>query len=251
MFNVLQEEECEASMCDSVAGNSQNYYYRPLIIVDNYPIFWKTNNSIIFFLSSIYFYADGTRGIAFEEDEGETGADILPGGFEGNYLTKFIHKKRKIYQQKSYTARCETELSYDPCLDGRSASHSLVMMGKRPSGFLNVSAVPTKRTRTAARQRIVSSFSAGPIGSLPVTSKTDVSSGDTASFQDDQSSRHGYSQPQKNFEADSTVDFERLLTFDSSDIPMKPKKKKPKHLGYKSSLNLPDSKVFIVPENRA
>ncbi|PKU63483.1 E1A-binding protein p400 [Dendrobium catenatum] len=196
----IKEEECEASMCDSVPGIS--------------------------------------RGIAFEEDEGETGADILPGVFEGNYLSKFIHKKRKVYQQKSYTSRYETDLSYN------SASHSHVLMEKRPSGTLNVSAVPTKRMRTASRQRIIVPFCGGPSGSLPMTSKTDVSSGDTTSFQDDQSSRHGYSQPHKNLEVDSTVDFERLLTFDSSNMPIKPrKKKKPKHLGYKSSLNLPDSKA--------
>ncbi|XP_020573993.1 chromatin modification-related protein EAF1 B-like isoform X2 [Phalaenopsis equestris] len=200
----IKEEECEASMCDSIA--------------------------------------DGRQIIAFEEDEGETATDIFSGALEGNYLPKYIHKNRKIYQQNFYATRYEADVSYDPSIEGKTARHTLIMR-KRPSGILNVSAVPTKRTRTAARQRTISPFSSGPVGSIPMTSKTDVSSGDTGSFQDDQSSRHGYSLPQRNFEADSTVDFERLLTFDSTDIPIKPKKKKkPKHLGYKSSLNLPDSK---------
>ncbi|KAJ6807399.1 chromatin modification-related protein EAF1 B-like isoform X2 [Iris pallida] len=119
-----------------------------------------------------------------------------------------------------------------------------MFMGKRPSSSLNVCSIPTKRVRTAARQRILSPFSAGVSGSLQVTSKTDVSSGGTNSFQDDQSSMHGGSQVQKNMEVESTVDFERHITSDGIEISTKSKKKKKsKHGGY--TMNITDTGVLV------
>nr|XP_010917964.1 chromatin modification-related protein EAF1 B isoform X2 [Elaeis guineensis] len=202
MGNTIHQDDCEASMCDSVA--------------------------------------DGSRENAYEEDEGETGTCYLPGAFEGGLSSKFAHKKRKNMQQKC------PELSYEPCLESKSGNQSL-SFGKRPSGTLNGVSIPTKRVRSAARQRVVSPFSAGVTESLQVTSKTDVSSGDTNSFQDDQSSLHGGSLPRKNMEIESTVDFKRQLSYDGNEISTKSRKKKrPKHLRYKNSLNLTDSSVLIV-----
>ncbi|XP_008790645.2 chromatin modification-related protein EAF1 B-like isoform X2 [Phoenix dactylifera] len=212
MGNTIHQEDCEASMCDSVA--------------------------------------DGSRENAYEEDEGETGTYYLSGAFEGGLSSKFTHKRRKNMQQKSCAPRSYevgTDLSYEPCLESKSGNQSL-SFGKRPSSTLNVGSIPTKRVRSAARQRVVSPFSAGVTESLQVTSKTDVSSGDTNSFQDDQSSLHGGSLPRKNMEIESTVDFRRQLPYDGNEISTTKsrKKKKPKHLRYKNSLNLTDSNVLIV-----
>ncbi|KAJ6680775.1 CHROMATIN MODIFICATION-RELATED PROTEIN EAF1 A-RELATED [Salix purpurea] len=57
--------------------------------------------------------------------------------------------------------------------------------------------------RTASRQRFISPFTAGITGVLPqAPMKTDASSGDTNSFQDDQSTLHGGSQIQKSVEVE-------------------------------------------------
>ncbi|KAJ6814156.1 chromatin modification-related protein EAF1 B-like isoform X1 [Iris pallida] len=209
MGNSVHQEDCDASICDSVP--------------------------------------DGPREYVFEEEEGETGSYFLPGAFEGSLSSKFTHKKRKKSQQKSYAARlydAGADLSYDPCLEGTSANQGFMFVGKRPSSSLNVCSIPTKRVRTAARQRIVSPFSAGVSGTLQVTSKTDISSGDTNSFQDDQSSMHGGTQARKNMEVESTVDFEKKITTDGIEISTKSKKKKKsKHGGY--TMNIADSGVLL------
>lgn len=129
------------------------------------------------------------------------------------------------------------------------------MMGKRGSSTFNVSSIPTKRMRTASRQRVVSPFGVGNTGGLPVTSKTDVSSGDTSSFQDDHMSLHCESLARKNAEIESTADFEKKLLFDGNDLSIRSKKKKKqKHMGYRN-LNSPDgliiSKVSLLTHVKA
>ncbi|KAH7679081.1 Nucleoplasmin ATPase protein [Dioscorea alata] len=211
--NSMHQEDCEASVCDSVADvHHENTY---------------------------------------EEEEGETGTYILPGTLESGGSSKFNIKKRKIFPQKSYgTKLYETgaNLSGEPCLDSRIGNQPLTLIGKRPSGALNVGSIPTKRMRTAARQRFLSPFSTTPTGGMQLNSKTDVSSGDTSSYQDEQSSMHAGSQCRKNLEVESTMDYDRQLPYDNSEISTKhKKKKKPKHLGYKNSLNLADANVLVVP----
>uniref|UniRef100_A0A6N2M2V0 SEC7 domain-containing protein n=1 Tax=Salix viminalis TaxID=40686 RepID=A0A6N2M2V0_SALVM len=66
--------------------------------------------------------------------------------------------------------------------------------------------------------RFISSFTAGITGVLPqAPMKTDASSGDTNSFQDDQSTLHGGSQIQKSVEVESAADFERQLPYDYAE----------------------------------
>ena len=189
---------------------------------------------------------DGPRKNEHVEEEGETGSYILPGAYEGTMSSKFPHKKKKNFQQK-YAARSYnigSDFSYDSCLEGKSANRALMSTGKRPSSTTNVCPIPTKRVRTSSRQRVVSPFSGGVTGSLQMINKTDVSSGDTSSLQDDESSMHGGSQSRKNMEVESTADFEKQLPFDGSETCTKSKKKKSKHLGY--SLNLSDSGALAV-----
>lgn len=99
------------------------------------------------------------------------------------------------------------------------------LMGKRPASNLNVGSAPMKRMRTASRQRIVSPFGCDTVGNLPVPSKTDASSGDTSSFQDEQSSLNGGSAFQKGIEVDSSGNFEKQLPYDMAETSGKPKKK--------------------------
>nr|XP_010932960.2 chromatin modification-related protein EAF1 B [Elaeis guineensis] len=211
MGSIIHQEDCEASMCDSVA--------------------------------------DGSHENAYEEDEGDTGRYYLSGAFEGGLSSKFAQKKRKNMQQNSCTLRpyeVVTDLSFEPCMESKSGNQPF-SIGKRPSSTLHVGSIPTKRVRTAARLRVASPFTAGGTGSLQVTSKTDVSSGDANSFQDDHSSLRGGSLPRKSMEIECSVDFDRQLLYDGCEISAKSKKKKkPKHLGYKSSLNLTDSSFLIV-----
>nr|CAD1828645.1 unnamed protein product [Ananas comosus var. bracteatus] len=167
-------------------------------------------------MSMCDYGADGARENAYEEDGGEMCAILLPGTCEGT----------------------------DPSYDSQP-----LLNGKRPSNSLNVGHIPTKRVRTAIRTRLVSPFTAGPAGSVHVNSKTDVSSGDTNSYQDDRSSLQGGSLLKKNMEVESTVDFERQMPYECVDASTKSKKKKKsKHSGYKTVLNLTDSCVSMVSE---
>lgn len=155
----------------------------------------------------------------------------MPGAFEGSKSSTFNQKKRKnlkSYASRSYEAGAD--LPYGHCT---IANQQSMLMGKRPAS-LNVGSIPTKRMRTASRQRVVSPFGAGATGNVQAQIKTDASSGDTNSFQDDQSTLHGGSQFQKSMEVESVGDFEKHLPYDYAETSMKPKKKKKaKHLVHK------------------
>ena len=155
----------------------------------------------------------------------------LPSAFEAGKQLKFSHKKRKILR-KSGTAR-----SYDlgtgfpfTHIEDKVGTQQSVLMGKRPANSLNVGLIPTKRMRTASRQRVLSPFGAGTSGGVQGLSKTDASSGDTNSFQDDQSTLHGGSHIPNNLEVESGCDFEKQLPFDPTEVSKPKQKKKPKRL---------------------
>ena len=170
------------------------------------------------------------------EDEAE--AHYFSGKLERNKFSKFAHKKKKFFQDKNHSARSfegRPDLSYGP----HSANQPSLMSERRGSGTFNVSSIPTKRMRTASRQRIVSPFGVGN-ASQPMNSKTDASSGDTNSFQDDHASFHGESMARRNADIESTADFDRKFVFDGSDTSMRlKKKKKQRHMGYRN-LSSPD-----------
>lgn len=130
---------------------------------------------------------------------------------------------------KSHSAR-----SYDlgddlPYVNNTGGSNSSSLIVKRPDSNINAGSVPTRRVRTASRHRVVSPFGCATTGNLPVPSKTDASSGDTSSFQDEYSSLHGGSAVQKGTEVESSVNFEKLLPYDMAETSGRPKKKKKTH----------------------
>ncbi|CAA7398544.1 unnamed protein product [Spirodela intermedia] len=189
----------------------------------------------------------GSHENVFDEDEAETATHYFSGAFERSKSSKFAHRKKKTFQDKNHSARSfevRSDLSYGPYLESKFGTQPSLMMGKRGSSTFNVSSIPTKRMRTASRQRVVSPFGVGNAGGLPVNSKTDVSSGDTSSFQDDQMSLHCESLTRKNAEIESTADFENKLIFDGNDVAIRSKKKKKqKHTGYR---NLNSSDGLII-----
>ncbi|CAL5049927.1 unnamed protein product [Urochloa decumbens] len=138
-----------------------------------------------------------------------------------------------------------SDMPYEPFLEGKPGNQQFVSNGKRTTEFLSI---PIKRIRTAARQRVASPFPAGVSGTPQFTSKTDASSGDTNSCQDDQSSLHGGSFSRKNADIESTVDFDRQLLYDGSEVSTKSKKKKkPKHPGYKTPQSVAESCSLMAP----
>ncbi|KAJ9548053.1 LOW QUALITY PROTEIN: hypothetical protein OSB04_020596 [Centaurea solstitialis] len=169
-----------------------------------------------------------TQDNAFEEDEGETSTYYLP----GSKSTKNAQKRRKhfkIYGARSYEMGGDLPLMQST--ERAVGAQPSVLSGKRPGNSLNVS-IPTKRVRTASRQRIISPFNAGTSGCIQPPNRTDASSGDTNSFQDEQSTLHGGSQIPNNMEAESVGDYEKQLQFDSMEVSNRPKKKKKaKHPG--------------------
>ncbi|KAE9622154.1 putative nucleoplasmin ATPase transcription factor MYB-HB-like family [Lupinus albus] len=170
----------------------------------------------------------GSEEMAYDEDEGEeTGTYYLPGVYEGSKSSKSVQKKHKN-RMKSYTHKSSevgTDLAYVHYTSGTKPS---VIFGKRPAS-LNVGAIPTKRIRTASRQRVVSPFAVAT-GAVQAQAKTDASGGDTNSFQDDQITLHVGSQIQKSVEAESVGDFEKQLLYDCGETSVKTKKK-PKTMG--------------------
>lgn len=174
-------------------------------------------------MTNLFVYAYiGSQGFAYEVDEGETNAYDRSVPLDCNKSSRFPQKTPKIHL-KGYTGR-----PYDVGADilfteNRVGNHQSVLQGKRPASTLDVS-IPTKRVRTASRQRVVSPFGATAAGCVQLPIKTDASSGDTGSFQDDQSTLHGGSH-MNSLEVESVGDYEKHLLFDSAEVS-KPKKKK-------------------------
>lgn len=177
----------------------------------------------------------------YEEDEGEN-VYYLPGAFDSGRPSKKKRKNIKSYAARSY--ELGGDFGYGRCLDSRNGTPQSTLLGKRPANNLNVGSIPTKRIRTASRPRVVGPFGAGSAGLAPVPSRADASSGDTNSFQDDQSTLHGGSTVPRGSEVDSAMDFDKQSTFDSAENLAKPKKKKKiKHPGaaYESSWQVDSS----------
>ncbi|XWS31278.1 hypothetical protein CRYUN_Cryun23aG0063500 [Craigia yunnanensis] len=192
----------------------------------------KTGSSVQEEVETSVFDAGAEFGyddFVYDEDEGETSTYYLPGAFEGSKSSKLNQKKRKN-SMKSYSAR-PYEMGAD--LPYRNCAQQSMLIGKRPASSLNGGPIPTKRVRTGSRQRVLSPFSsAAAAGGLQAPTKTDASSGDTNSYQDDQSTLHGGFPTQKSMEVESIGDFERQLPYDCAETPTKPKKKKKaKNLG--------------------
>ncbi|GMP48523.1 hypothetical protein CsSME_00015844 [Camellia sinensis var. sinensis] len=98
---------------------------------------------------------DAAADNAYEEDERETRTYYFPGAFEGSKPSKFSQKNRK---------------------NSTNSHTQSVLMGKRPANNLNVGMIPTKRIRTASRQRILSPFSAATSGGVYGPNRTGASS---------------------------------------------------------------------------
>ncbi|CAM8973554.1 unnamed protein product [Rhodiola kirilowii] len=136
----------------------------------------------------------------YDEDEGESSTQYLPGTVEWSKASKFPHKKQKGAQKPA-------------------------LMVKRPASQ-NVVSIPTKRMRTASRQRVLGSSIGVDAVNMLAMNKADTSSGDTNPYQDDQRSLHGGSQIQRSLEMESSADFGKFFPVDSGEISTKHKKKK-------------------------
>lgn len=172
----------------------------------------------------------GSQDCAFEVDEGETSAYDRSGALEGSKSSRLPQKTRKIHL-KAYSGRpyhVGADSLFTQCVENRVGPHQSMLLGKRPASNVNVS-IPTKRVRTASRQRVLSPFSASTAGCVQFPTKTDASSGDSGSFQDDHSTLHGGSQ-MNSLEVESEGDYEKHLLFDSAEVSKPKKKKKAKHL---------------------
>ncbi|PPD72097.1 hypothetical protein GOBAR_DD31004 [Gossypium barbadense] len=157
----------------------------------------------------------------YDEDEGETSMYYLPGAFQGSKSSKLNQKKRTMKIMKSYPPARSYEMGSD--LPYGNCAQQSTLMGKRPASGLNVGPIPTKRVRTAVQLLLVV---------LQAPTKTDASSGDNNSFQDDQSTLNGGFQIEKSTEVESVGNFERQLQYDRAEPPTKAnKKKKTKNLG--------------------
>ncbi|KAJ0244711.1 Helicase/SANT-associated domain-containing protein [Hirschfeldia incana] len=173
--------------------------------------------------TSAYDPAEDTGYNGYDEDDEETSSYYMPGPHRYKKSNNLTHKKRKN------SMRYHSGRSYDHGADlphGSYTGGSNPLMDKRPASNLNVGSVLMKRIRTASRHRIVS--------------------GDTSSFQDEQSSLNGGSAVQKGTEVESSRNFEKQLPYDMAETSGKPKKK---GSAYEQSWHL-DSMVHGEQEHR-
>ncbi|XP_041992761.1 chromatin modification-related protein EAF1 B-like isoform X2 [Salvia splendens] len=162
----------------------------------------------------------------YDEDEVETNIYSMSMAFEGTKSSRYGQKKRK-HLVRAYGARpyeLGSELLPMQPSENRLVTPQFAILAKRPGSNINVS-IPTKRMRTASR-RVISPFGAGASGCIQVPNKTDASSCDTNSFQDDHSTLHGGLAIPNSLEVESAGEFEKELPFGSAEVSTKPKKKK-------------------------
>ncbi|RAL43420.1 hypothetical protein DM860_012561 [Cuscuta australis] len=168
----------------------------------------------------------GSQDHVYEEDEGETNAYNMKITFVGSNPSRFAQKKHKIKMRtnngRSYDIGAHLSLSHG--VENKVLNQRYLNQSKRPSSSMNVS-FPTKRIRTGSRQRVLSPF-IGSTSSHQLPLKTDASSGETSSFQDDQSTLHGGLHMSNTLEVESVGDLDKQLQFDSTEAFSKPKKKK-------------------------
>ncbi|KAK4270225.1 hypothetical protein QN277_023287 [Acacia crassicarpa] len=145
----------------------------------------------------------GSEDLAYDEDEQETGI-------------YYLHGQKKLRNMKSYSPE-----SCDQYTVGTQPS----MLFARRTASLHVGSVPTKRKRkhVTCRKRVVSPFMV--TGTMQAQTKTDASSGDTNSFQDDYSTLRGGSQILKSLEVESVGDLEKQLPSDCVETSFRPNKK--------------------------
>lgn len=211
----------ETSACDAAAGK---FYLISACFCFHFYLLYD--------LTRMFFAADfECHDNGYDEDEGETNIYGMPMAFEGIKSSRYGQKKRK-QSVLPYGSR-EYELGSDllpiQSSENRLVTPQFAILAKRPGSNINVS-IPTKRMRTASR-RVISPFGAGAPGCIQVPNKTDASSCDTNSFQDDQSTLRGGLVIPNSLEAESAGEFDKQLPFDSAEVSTKPKKKKkPKHL---------------------
>ncbi|KAI3912563.1 hypothetical protein MKW92_019843 [Papaver armeniacum] len=183
----------------------------------------------------------GSGENAYGEYEGETGMHYIAGPL-----------KKKKNSSNSFSGRSYEvggDLSYGHYVENKLGPHPSFLMEKRPSNNSNVGSIPIRRVRTASRQRFP--ISAGATGAAQISNKTDASSGDTSSFQDDQSTVQGGSQMRIGMELESTGEFGKHLRPDCTEISMKPKKKKIKHSLHRNQLNTPNTVGFVMGKGSA
>lgn len=215
-------EEVETSACDVAVGKSDAF---------SLPVTTLASDSL-YDLTGMFCSADfESLDYAYDEDEGETNIYSMPMAFEASKASRYGQKKRKHLAQ-AYGAR-PYEVGSDmlpmQSMENKLVTPQFALLAKRPGSNINVS-IPTKRMRTASR-RVISPFGAGASGCIQVPNKTDASSCDTNSFQDDQSILRGGLVVPNSLEVESAGEFEKQLPFDSAEVSTKPKKKKKsKHL---------------------
>ncbi|KAI4340310.1 hypothetical protein MLD38_025160 [Melastoma candidum] len=157
----------------------------------------------------------GYQENAYNEGGGETGTYYLPGAFEDSKSLAVSQKKRKV-TTRPYEADSP---------NGRYAIGTQQTMGKRLSNF--VGQIPTKRFRSASRPRVIlPSGTAASVNSFLAPTKTDASSGDTSSFQDDQSTVPSALRMQKSGEADSVGNYGSSFSHDMAETSMTKKRRK-------------------------
>lgn len=246
-FGILKvpDELSETNLFYEVAPGAMHAYRESVGCISVYnKKFVNTEHKEDYEPSTCDYVPDVHRENVYEDDEAEAYTYLLPETYDGGLTSKSSHKKK---QQQRMNGRRPydngVDLPYDPCSESKPGNQPFLSNGKRPPDFLSI---PTKRIRTAARQRVASPFSVGIAGTSQFTSKTDASSGDTNSCQDDQNSLQGGFFPRKNADIESTVDFDRQLIYDGSEVSTKSKKKKPKHPGYKAPQSVTESYTLMA-----
>ncbi|XP_057534806.1 chromatin modification-related protein EAF1 B-like isoform X2 [Amaranthus tricolor] len=156
----------------------------------------------------------------YEEDEGKH--VYILGSLDGERPHKKKRKNMKFNAPRSY--EIGVEIGYGRCLE----KNGPLLPSKRPAINSNTGSIPIKRVRTAPRQRVTGPIGVGSAGISPMPNRTDASSGDTNSFQDDLSTPRA-ANAARGSEVDSPLDFDKQSLYDTEFLTKSKKKKKIKN----------------------
>ncbi|GAA0143885.1 chromatin/chromatin-binding, or -regulatory protein [Lithospermum erythrorhizon] len=137
--------------------------------------------------------------------------------------SKFAQKKRRIMIGYDIEPQnVGTDLMHTQFFENKHVVKQSDLVGKRPASNLNVS-IPTKRVRTASRQRVLSPYTAGTFGCVPLPIKAEALNADTSCFHED---LDGQPIMPNGLEVEPGGDFVKSFPLDSTEVHMPKMKKK-------------------------
>ncbi|KAF9600204.1 hypothetical protein IFM89_005028 [Coptis chinensis] len=145
----------------------------------------------------------------------------VPGAFRGCKSLRSSLKGQKGLPKSCTAGSYEVRggIPYEHHSENKLGSHSSIIMEKRSLNILQIGSIPTKRARTVSRKRVQCPSIGEASEVVQVGKITDLSSGDTNSFQDQQNIVHEDLHISKYLNVECVRGFQKNLPTDCTEIP--------------------------------